>query len=69
VRLVAIVIDPTTFGATGDVDDILAELQASRVPAYVVHYGDDLTAALSHQISTGRGPVRRVGTSARIQSH
>ena len=45
---------------------ILAELQASRVPAYLVHNGDDLTAALSHQVTTGRGPARRVGAPARI---
>jgi uncharacterized protein (DUF58 family) len=66
VRLVAIVVDPTSFGGAGEVGDILAELQISRIPAYLVHNGDDLTAALSHQISTGRIAARRVGTPARV---
>jgi uncharacterized protein (DUF58 family) len=66
VRLVAIVVDPESFGGAGDAADILAELQASRVPAYLVHNGDDLPTALSHQITTGRGPVRRVGVRPRV---
>jgi hypothetical protein len=66
VRLVAIVVDPTSFGGEGEVGDILAEIQVSRVPAYLVHNGDDLTAALSHQVSTGRRAIRRVGTPARV---
>jgi len=68
VRLVAIVVDPASFGGAGDTADLLAELQASRIPAYLVHNGDDLTTALSHQISTGRGPARRIGTPARVPS-
>jgi uncharacterized protein (DUF58 family) len=66
VRLVAIVVDPGTFGGEGEAADILTELQISRIPAYLVHNGDDLTAALSHQVSTGRASVRRVGTPARV---
>jgi uncharacterized protein (DUF58 family) len=60
VRLVAILVDPETFGGTGGADDILAELQISRVPTYVVHSGDDLTTALSRPVTTGRGPRTRV---------
>lgn len=66
VRLVAIVVDPQSFGGAGNTADILAELQISRVPAYLVHNGEDLTAALSHQVTTGRVPVRRVGSPARV---
>jgi len=66
VRLVSIVVDPTSFGGVGIVGDILTELQISRIPAYLVHNGDDLTAALSYPVSAGRIPIKRVGTPARV---
>jgi uncharacterized protein (DUF58 family) len=66
VSLVAIVVDPVSFGGAGNAGDIIAELQVSRVPAYLVHKGDDITTALSYQVSTDRRPVRRVGAPARI---
>jgi uncharacterized protein (DUF58 family) len=66
VRLVAILVDPTSFGGAGESGEILGELQASRIPAYLVHNGDDLTAALSYPVSTGRTQIRRVGAPARM---
>ena len=64
VRLVAIVVDPESFGGTGQVTDVLAELQISRIPAYLVHNGDDLTATLSRPVTTSRGP--RIRVAARV---
>jgi uncharacterized protein (DUF58 family) len=66
VRLVAILVDPESFGGSTSVTEILSELQVSRVPAYLVHNDDDLTVALSQLVSTGRAPIRRVGTPARV---
>jgi uncharacterized protein (DUF58 family) len=58
IRMVAILIDPQTFGGPQGPEQILAELQASRVPVYVVHNGDDLARALSHQTLVSRGRFR-----------
>jgi len=55
VRLVAIVIDPASFGGQGRAEDIIAELQMSQVPAYLVRNGDDLARALSQQMAFTRG--------------
>ncbi len=53
VRLVAVVVDPESFGGPGGAEAVIAELQASRVPAYLVRNGDDLARALSHQMAFG----------------
>jgi uncharacterized protein (DUF58 family) len=58
VRIVAIVIDPLSFGGQGDAESIIAELQVSRVPAYLVRNGDDLARALSRQMAFTRGARR-----------
>jgi uncharacterized protein (DUF58 family) len=50
-RVIAVVVDPTKFGGTGDALAIMSELRASKIPAYLVREGDDLAAALSQQIS------------------
>lgn len=56
--IIAVVVDPTTFGGTtGSPDEIMAELHASKIPAYLVRNGDDLATALSQQIV--RRPTRR----------
>jgi uncharacterized protein (DUF58 family) len=55
VSIVAVVVDPESFGGQGDATQIVGELHASRVPAYLVHNGDDLSRALSRQMAlTGR---------------
>ena len=54
VRLIAVVIDPEGFGGPDGAVRTIGELQASRVPAYLVRNGDNLSLALSHQMSFGR---------------
>ena len=44
----------STFGPAPEWEPILAGLQASGLPAYLVKYGDDLSAALGH-LSSGVG--------------
>jgi len=49
-----------TFGPAPDWAPVLADLQASGLPAYMVRYGDDLATALGHLSSgVGRIPVAR----------
>lgn len=48
VKTTAIVIDPASFGAPYGSDDVLAELIASHIPSYTVHFGDDLSVALAN---------------------
>ena len=54
VRLIAVVIDPEGFGGPDGAVRTIGELQASRVPAYLVRNGDNLSLALSHQMSFSR---------------
>jgi uncharacterized protein (DUF58 family) len=50
----------STFGPAPDWAPILADLQASGLPAYLVKYGDDLSEALGHLSSgVGRSVVTR----------
>jgi uncharacterized protein (DUF58 family) len=58
VRVIAVVVDPKSFGGERDTGEILAELQVSRIPAYLVQNGDDLAAALSHLRTFERAPLR-----------
>ena len=55
VQIVAIVVDPESFGGQGRAEEVVTELQMSRVPAYLVRNGDDLASALSRQIAFARG--------------
>lgn len=56
--LIAVLIDPTTFGReTGNPAEIMAELHASKIPAYLVRRGDNLAAALSQPVA--HRPERR----------
>jgi uncharacterized protein (DUF58 family) len=64
VRLVAIVVDPESFGGAGTAEDIIGELQASSVPAYLTREGDDLTRALSQHMSFSRGSLARAKVAA-----
>jgi len=55
VRVVAVVIDPESFGGPPHAPQIVAELHASRIPTYLVKRGDDLAQALSQQSVLSRG--------------
>ena len=58
VRIVAVVVDPSSFGGEGDATAAIAELQMSRIPAYLVRRGDDLAQALSRQRAFDRPGLR-----------
>jgi uncharacterized protein (DUF58 family) len=58
VRVVGVVIDPESFGGPQGAPQTLGELQASRLPAYMVRNGDDLARALSQQRTFTRSPFR-----------
>jgi len=57
VSVVAVVIDPSGFGGPGGADTVIGELQASRIPAYLVSKDDNLSQALSRQMSFSRPPI------------
>jgi len=42
-------VDPTSFGAPGDTDEILGLLRMSRIPTLHIRHNDDLSLALSQQ--------------------
>ena len=48
---VGILLAARTFGPAADYHPVLADLQSSGVPAYLVRRGDDLASALSHLAS------------------
>jgi uncharacterized protein (DUF58 family) len=54
VTIIAVLVDPASFGGPEGADDVLGELQASRIPAYLVRNGDNLSEALSRQLSYAR---------------
>ncbi|MBN1640060.1 MAG: DUF58 domain-containing protein [Anaerolineae bacterium] len=54
VTLIAVLVDPEGFGGPAGADRAIAELQASRIPAYLVRNGDNLSEALSRQMSFTR---------------
>ena len=58
VRIVAIVLDPESFGGQRGAENVIAELQMSRVPAYLVRNGDDLARALARQMAFTQGARR-----------
>jgi uncharacterized protein (DUF58 family) len=64
VRIVAILIDPQSFGEADDPIEVIAELQASRIPLYVVKNGDDLAQALSQHRALGFRPSRLARSAA-----
>jgi uncharacterized protein (DUF58 family) len=65
VRIVAIVIDPGSFGGSSDAEEILTELHISRIPTYLVRNGDDIAQALSHQRTYERGQLRPIAPGIR----
>jgi uncharacterized protein (DUF58 family) len=54
VTIIAVVVDPATFGGPDGAEDVMAELQASRIQAYLVRNGDNLSESLSRQLSFAR---------------
>ena len=49
-KVVAIQLDPASFGGDADGAAMLPLLQMNRVPTYLVRYGDDLSAVLSQRL-------------------
>jgi uncharacterized protein (DUF58 family) len=49
VRPMAVLIDPTSFGAPGSADDIRAMLRLAKIPSLLVRKHDDLSAALAQR--------------------
>lgn len=49
IRPMCILIDPSSFGGQGSVNDMRARLQLARIPTIVIRRGDDLTAVLSQR--------------------
>ncbi|MBW4435770.1 MAG: DUF58 domain-containing protein [Pleurocapsa minor GSE-CHR-MK-17-07R] len=47
IRPMAVLIDPTSFGAHGSIDEMEKLLRAGKIPSITLHYGDDLSATLS----------------------
>jgi uncharacterized protein (DUF58 family) len=47
VRAMAVLIDPTSFGAHGSIDEMEKLLRAGKIPSITVRYGDDLAATLT----------------------
>ncbi len=50
IRIVAILMDPTSFGGTADTRQTQARLATFSVPTYVVRQGDNLPAVLSQRL-------------------
>ncbi|HAX23829.1 MAG TPA: DUF58 domain-containing protein [Thermomicrobiales bacterium] len=60
VQCVAVVIEPTTFGAAESSLFVVSTLAAVGVPTYLVKYGDDITRALATYSIAPGGRVPRV---------
>ena len=57
--IIAVLIDSTTFGnKLGNPAEIMAELHASKIPAYLVRKGDDLATALAQPVAHQPGRRR-----------
>jgi uncharacterized protein (DUF58 family) len=54
VTIIAVLLDPASFGGPEGAETTLGELQASRIPAYLVRNGDNLSESLSRQLSYAR---------------
>jgi uncharacterized protein (DUF58 family) len=54
VTIIAVLLDPASFGGPEGAENTMAELQASRIPAYLVRNGDNLSESLSRQLSFTR---------------
>jgi uncharacterized protein (DUF58 family) len=54
ISVIAVVVDPSGFGGPEGVDTAIGELQASRIPTYLVQKDDNLSQALSRQMTFSR---------------
>ncbi len=54
VTIIAVVVDPGGFGGPEGAEAAIGELQASRIPSYLVRKDDNLSLALSRQMSFSR---------------
>jgi uncharacterized protein (DUF58 family) len=57
VQGIGVLIAASTFGPAPDWTPVLADLQASGLPAYLVRRGDDLATVLGRPVGGGRGPT------------
>ena len=57
VQGIGVLMASRTFGSAPDWTPVLADLQASSLPAYLVQRGDDLSTVLSRPVSGSRGPA------------
>ncbi len=48
VSATVVLVDPTSFGSTGDPGPLLSQLQRRAVPTYLLRKGEDLAQALQH---------------------
>jgi uncharacterized protein (DUF58 family) len=53
VRIIAVLLDPTSFGGTATTSATLARLAIFGVPTYIVQEGDNLTNVLSQRLTNG----------------
>ena len=49
IRVTAIIIDPSSFGALYDAQSVLTELSTNHIPNYVIQKGDDIGVALGYR--------------------
>jgi len=48
IRVTSIVVDPGSFGAAVDAQEVMAELSANHIPNFLVRQGDDISVALGN---------------------
>ena len=58
-RVIAVIVDPHSFGGRGQAQSAATELLANGIPCYVVRQGDDLNQALSRTAQQRRNTDRR----------
>jgi uncharacterized protein (DUF58 family) len=56
-NIVVVLVDPTSFGAKGSVDEAVMELMSLGIPTYLVHRGDSLPYALSRPMTLDDLPI------------
>ena len=60
IRVIAVLVDPHSFGHTRSNEELTTELAISGIPAYMLREGDELTAALARPYMRAIKPVGRM---------
>jgi uncharacterized protein (DUF58 family) len=60
IRVIAVLVDPHSFGHTRSNEELTTELAISGIPAYLVREGDELTAALARPYMRAIKPIGRM---------